>query len=383
MHRHTHEPHHQSTSQSCRLRFSCELSVASRDSCRQRASILPAWQLQASVSSSCVVITPAAHMYSLVRLAQMLVEKGPHKAEHTPRRVRGLFNGKYAFDTIKAVHVWEHPNYPQSVSLLSARGAHHGSRVSQQHALQPVHVKEEVGRVAHHLGQIRLLLPRRLRHVVRRVVGLPLRAGAPRSCHGSRVSNSRQLVPVLVASTLVWRQRDHSECRAREVWGCERPSRCCPQRVQVVWVGHVGHWELHGGVELGDGAGCRGVQVEGRLRGQSVRHWAREVQLEHGDGGARWVWEGWSRRVCTLRAFTHCVTGRAAAGGDVVESSKDGNGRRLLTGRWVQICGLGMQRRFQGGWWQRADGGQERRGEAGQVRVRVRVRVQGAIKKRR
>ncbi|KAH4043138.1 hypothetical protein HBH98_230720 [Parastagonospora nodorum] len=49
----------------------------------------------------------------LVRLAQKLVADGPHKSQHTPRRVRGLFNGKYAFDTTKACHVWEHPNYPQ------------------------------------------------------------------------------------------------------------------------------------------------------------------------------------------------------------------------------------------------------------------------------
>jgi uncharacterized protein (DUF427 family) len=48
-----------------------------------------------------------------VRLAQKLVASGPHKAEHTARRVRGLFNSKYAFDTTNAYHVWEHPNYPQ------------------------------------------------------------------------------------------------------------------------------------------------------------------------------------------------------------------------------------------------------------------------------
>jgi hypothetical protein len=51
-----------------------------------------------------------------VRLAQQLVANGPHKAQQTPRRVRGLFNGKYAFDTTKAFHVWEHPNYPQSIT---------------------------------------------------------------------------------------------------------------------------------------------------------------------------------------------------------------------------------------------------------------------------
>jgi hypothetical protein len=54
-----------------------------------------------------------ADKYSLVRLAQKLVFEGPHKAERTSRRVRGLFNGKYAFDTTNAYHVWEVPNYPQ------------------------------------------------------------------------------------------------------------------------------------------------------------------------------------------------------------------------------------------------------------------------------
>ncbi|KAF2023373.1 DUF427-domain-containing protein [Setomelanomma holmii] len=49
----------------------------------------------------------------LARLAQKLVSNGPHKAERTSRRVRGLFNGRYAFDTTKALHVWEVPNYPQ------------------------------------------------------------------------------------------------------------------------------------------------------------------------------------------------------------------------------------------------------------------------------
>lgn len=51
------------------------------------------------------------------------------------------------------------------------------------------------------------------------------------------------------------------------------------------------------------------------------------------------------------------MRGRAGCG-DVVESSKDGS-EELLTGRWVQICGLVMQRRFQGGRRQRADGEQE------------------------
>ncbi|KAF2865456.1 hypothetical protein BDV95DRAFT_652223 [Massariosphaeria phaeospora] len=49
----------------------------------------------------------------LVKLAQKLTSEGPHKYQPTPRRVRGLLNGKYAFDTIGAYHVWEHPYYPQ------------------------------------------------------------------------------------------------------------------------------------------------------------------------------------------------------------------------------------------------------------------------------
>lgn len=49
----------------------------------------------------------------LVKLAQKLTADGPHKMQSTPRRVRGLLNGKYAFDTINAFHIWEHPYYPQ------------------------------------------------------------------------------------------------------------------------------------------------------------------------------------------------------------------------------------------------------------------------------
>jgi hypothetical protein len=53
-------------------------------------------------------------MYSLERLAQKLIRQGPCKKETTARRVRGLFNGKYAFDTINAHHVWElELRYPQ------------------------------------------------------------------------------------------------------------------------------------------------------------------------------------------------------------------------------------------------------------------------------
>ncbi|KAF1849541.1 DUF427-domain-containing protein [Cucurbitaria berberidis CBS 394.84] len=61
-----------------------------------------------------------ANTSDLVKLAQKLVSDGPHKAEHTPRRVRGLFNGRYAFDTIQAYHVWEHPYYPQYYVPISS-----------------------------------------------------------------------------------------------------------------------------------------------------------------------------------------------------------------------------------------------------------------------
>ena len=50
---------------------------------------------------------------SLVKLAQKLLAQGPHKLEKTDRRVRGLFDGVYLFDTLDASHVWEHPYYPQ------------------------------------------------------------------------------------------------------------------------------------------------------------------------------------------------------------------------------------------------------------------------------
>jgi hypothetical protein len=67
------------------------------------------------VHDTCGVV--AANDYSLVKLAQRLVRDGPRKIEATSRRVRGLFNGKYAFDTIKAHHVWElDTRYPQYVN---------------------------------------------------------------------------------------------------------------------------------------------------------------------------------------------------------------------------------------------------------------------------
>lgn len=50
---------------------------------------------------------------SLKDLALKLLAEGPHKYEKTARRVRGLFDGSYVFDTIASVHVWEHPYFPQ------------------------------------------------------------------------------------------------------------------------------------------------------------------------------------------------------------------------------------------------------------------------------
>ncbi|PVI05211.1 DUF427-domain-containing protein [Periconia macrospinosa] len=54
-----------------------------------------------------------AKVEDLVKLAQKLSSEGLHKYEQTPRRVRGLLNGKYVFDTISAFQVWEHRFYPQ------------------------------------------------------------------------------------------------------------------------------------------------------------------------------------------------------------------------------------------------------------------------------
>ena len=42
-----------------------------------------------------------------------MLEEGPHKLEKTSRRVRGLYDGFYVFDTTEARFVWEHPYYPQ------------------------------------------------------------------------------------------------------------------------------------------------------------------------------------------------------------------------------------------------------------------------------
>ena len=60
-----------------------------------------------------------------MRLAQKLVRDGPCKIEHTARRVRGLFNGKYAFDTLNAHHVWElELRFPQYLLINSSEGPH-------------------------------------------------------------------------------------------------------------------------------------------------------------------------------------------------------------------------------------------------------------------
>ena len=56
---------------------------------------------------------------NLLKLAQKTAEQGFHKYERTPRRVRGLLNGEYAFDTTGAYYIWEHEHYPQYVFLAS------------------------------------------------------------------------------------------------------------------------------------------------------------------------------------------------------------------------------------------------------------------------
>ncbi|RFU27440.1 hypothetical protein B7463_g8898, partial [Scytalidium lignicola] len=52
-------------------------------------------------------------MADLKTLANTLVSNGPVKLEITPRRVRGLLDGVWLFDTIEARHVWEHKYFPQ------------------------------------------------------------------------------------------------------------------------------------------------------------------------------------------------------------------------------------------------------------------------------
>jgi hypothetical protein len=79
----------------------------------------------------------------------------------------------------------------------------------------------------------------------------------------SRGPDCRQLVTVLVL-----RQRD-AQVRRRE-----RRAGGGPQGIVLVAVGHTGHGQVHRGIQLG-----RGVEVEGRRPWESVRHWARELQL--------------------------------------------------------------------------------------------------------
>jgi len=50
---------------------------------------------------------------SLTKIALDLLAKGPHKVEKTSRRVRGLYDSVWVFDTTAARHVWEFPWYPQ------------------------------------------------------------------------------------------------------------------------------------------------------------------------------------------------------------------------------------------------------------------------------
>jgi hypothetical protein len=51
-------------------------------------------------------------IYSLTNLAKKLATEGPHRIEPAQRRVRGMLDGKFVFDTTDAKFVWEHPNYP-------------------------------------------------------------------------------------------------------------------------------------------------------------------------------------------------------------------------------------------------------------------------------
>lgn len=44
-----------------------------------------------------------------MKLAHNLLANGPHKLEKISRRVRGLYDSVYVFDTTNAHHVWEHP----------------------------------------------------------------------------------------------------------------------------------------------------------------------------------------------------------------------------------------------------------------------------------
>lgn len=48
-----------------------------------------------------------------------MVANGPRKTHPTSRRVRVIHNHTYVVDTTKALHVWEHDNYPQLYFPLS------------------------------------------------------------------------------------------------------------------------------------------------------------------------------------------------------------------------------------------------------------------------
>jgi hypothetical protein len=57
---------------------------------------------------------------SLETLAASLIKSGPVKVESTPRRVRGIFDGIFLFDTTSAKWVWEHKYFPQFWIPISA-----------------------------------------------------------------------------------------------------------------------------------------------------------------------------------------------------------------------------------------------------------------------
>ncbi|KAH8641644.1 hypothetical protein IG631_04585 [Alternaria alternata] len=108
--------------------------AGARAEARQQDVILSALEARlATVNSSSAITTTSyvafleqsANESSLVRLAQKLVRDGPCKVERTARRVRGIFNGKYAFDTLNAHHVWElELRFPQYLSMNSSEGPH-------------------------------------------------------------------------------------------------------------------------------------------------------------------------------------------------------------------------------------------------------------------
>jgi hypothetical protein len=53
---------------------------------------------------------------------ERLTATGPAKVEDAKRRrVRGLFNGKYVFDTLDAVYVWEHKYCMISIKNFKTR----------------------------------------------------------------------------------------------------------------------------------------------------------------------------------------------------------------------------------------------------------------------